>query len=217
MQKEFLSKLHEEAEKDWLFETGNTVQESINSSLVEYIGKPLHRLITFLRNEYKLYCVPSKVSSGLATLPIDHVYFNGTQTTKRTTKTLPFGEKLNGTEAYRAILYYYTTTEELSPEKLLELGRTKLNDFYSEAVNIALNYTEKSENGSHLEAFKQMLQQQSNYFNNAPFPGNESDDEAYIKCSNSTAAKMFCPERFKAFQNWTTFVRGEQLNQVRLS
>ena len=71
------------------------------------------------------------MSSGLATLPLDYVWFNGTKNTSWTTvKKLANATKmLNGKEAYAMILPYYTTNE-MTPDEVYNLGYEQLNKLY---------------------------------------------------------------------------------------
>ena len=85
----------------------------------------------FLETEHLQHCVPSNVSSGLATLPLSYVYINGTKTTKKTTKKLPTGERLNGKRAYESIMPYFTTITK-TPDQVHQLGKDMLNKLYPE-------------------------------------------------------------------------------------
>ncbi len=76
-----------------------------------------------------LYCVPSNVSSGLANLPLSHIYFNGTKTDKLTVPFLPTGEKLNGKNAYKKLLAFHTTTN-LTGDEVYALGWKHVNLLY---------------------------------------------------------------------------------------
>lgn len=78
-----------------------------------------------------LHCVPSNVSSGLANLPLSHVYFNGTKTNTTTTPFLPTGEKLNGKKAYEKILAFYTT-KNLTADEVYELGWKHVKLLYTQ-------------------------------------------------------------------------------------
>lgn len=175
---------------------------------MEYFGAPLTELMNYLKSEYSIYCVPENISSGLATLPVKYIYVNGTRTENRTTQKLPSGEMLNGSRTYENILYYYTTSSELTPDRIHELGREKLKTLYAEARKVAENFEGLSETRS-VENFKKLLEKQSNYFNKKPFPANESGEIAFHACSNLKKAKVFCPKRFEAFQEWSKSVRGE--------
>lgn len=53
-----------------------------------------------------------------------------------------------------------------------------------------------------IEKFRKKLNSSDNYFNDKPFPGNESDTEAHAQCSSIEKAKENCPERWEALQSW---------------
>ena len=181
--------------------------ESVNSTLVEYVGRPLAELIHYLKYEYRSHCVPNNISSGLASLPIKYIYINASETQTKTTQKLPSGESLDGRRSYERILYYFTTSEDLTPDKIHELGKEKLKTLYPEAEKAAENETGKSGEDA-VARFKKILNDQSSYFNDAPFPSNESNEIAFEKCTNLSQAKIFCPKRHEAFQKWSAYVRG---------
>ena len=85
----------------------------------------------YLETENLEHCVPSSISSGLAGLPLSHVYVNGSQTAETTSKQLPTGETLNGTKAYESILPYFTTITK-TPDEVHELGKEMLKKLYPE-------------------------------------------------------------------------------------
>jgi uncharacterized protein (DUF885 family) len=151
--------------------------------------------------------VPNNVSSGLASLPLKYIYINASQTQTKTTQKLPSGESLDGRRSYERILYYFTTSEDLTPDKIHELGKEKLKTLYPEAEKAAENETGKSGEDA-VASFKNILNDQSSYFNDAPFPSNESNEIAFEKCTNLSQAKIFCPKRHEAFQKWSAYVRG---------
>ena len=85
----------------------------------------------YLELEHSLHCVPSNVSSGLASLPLDFVWFNGTKNTSwPTSKMLPNStEELSGKRAYSMILPYFTTNE-MTPLEVHQLGKDQLKALY---------------------------------------------------------------------------------------
>jgi len=85
----------------------------------------------YIEKEHLQYCAPSELSSGLAGLPLDFIYINGTKTNKTTTKTLPTGEKLDGKATYLKLMQYFTTTEK-TPDEIYELGWSIINRIYPE-------------------------------------------------------------------------------------
>ena len=87
----------------------------------------LHR---YLEHEHYRHCVPSNFSSGLATLPLDHVWVDGKENTSwPTNKMLPTGEMLDGKKAYAMIMPYFTTNE-MTPDEVNKLGYEQLNKLY---------------------------------------------------------------------------------------
>ena len=50
--------------------------------------------------------------------------------------------------------------------------------------------------------FRERLNSSEFYFNSEQFPKNESDKEAYRKCSDIEGAKKYCPKRWAALQLW---------------
>lgn len=129
----YLSKLAAGVNDQWSENhQGKNVTVSIIEALKDGVGQPLLDLINYLDVEHKSHCLPNDLASGLSNLPVDFVYINGTpDKNKPTTKTLPSGERLNGTESYKLILSYFTTTDIL-PDKILAEGERQLKLFYSE-------------------------------------------------------------------------------------
>ena len=88
-------------------------------------------LIHYLENDHMRHCVPSHVSSGLVTLPLDYVYIDGKPTKERTTKVLPTGERLDGRQSYKRIVSYFTATN-ISVEEIFNKGKKQNMLFYKE-------------------------------------------------------------------------------------
>ncbi|KAJ7372441.1 hypothetical protein OS493_018945 [Desmophyllum pertusum] len=112
LQPEFLKNLTENTDesKSWESKYGKSVNESLREFLVDNVGKPIDEFFTYLRKDHVQHCVPSNVSSGLATLPLSFVYVNNTADKSRpTNKSLPTGEPLNGKKSYQQIVSYFTT------------------------------------------------------------------------------------------------------------
>ena len=90
----------------------------------------------YLRKDHIKHCVPSNVSSGLATLPLSFVYVNNTaDKSKPTNKSLPTGEILNGKKSHQQIVSYFTTNT-MSPEEIYELGLKMLNELYPQVSTV---------------------------------------------------------------------------------
>ncbi|KAL9953420.1 hypothetical protein ACROYT_G040839 [Oculina patagonica] len=190
----------------WESENGKTVNESIREYAVKYIGKPIHDVIRYLQTENLEHCVPSSVSSGLGSLPLSHVYVNGTQTAVTTSKQLPSGEPLNGKEAYESILPFFTTISK-TPDQVHQLGKEMLKKLYPEVLEIARSVTKQTSNDTAKELFIKRLNESDMYFTDKPIPANESDKNAHILCSSEEGAKKYCPKRWEAMHNWFTEAR----------
>lgn len=198
----FLAKLNgTDTEAEWYATNGQSVNESIRNYLVQYLGEPLYKFISFLENENILHCVPSNVSSGLATLPLAYVYYNGTRTNERTSPLLPTGETLEGRKAYVKILSFYTTTN-VTAEEVHQLGWKQLNILYPQIVEIAKNITGELNESLAIVNFKDHISERNQYYNKEPFPKNESDAKARDRCRRVSDAKRFCPKRWASLQLW---------------
>ena len=123
----YLAKLERGVNASWQKQhDGQTVKEAIREALVKGIGEPILKLINFLEFEHSRHCLPNNLASGLANLPVDFVYTDGIAGSE-TTKILPGSkQKLNGTETYRMILSYFTTTA-ITPEEIYKEGINQLN------------------------------------------------------------------------------------------
>lgn len=88
-------------------------------------------IYSYLKTTYLSHCVSSDVSSGLATLPLSHIYINKTKT-KKTHPYLPDGSPLNGSWAYKThILPFYTSTS-ITPDEVNKLGHEMVAKLYSQ-------------------------------------------------------------------------------------
>ena len=201
----WLSKLENSASNTWEKEHKTTIRTSINDALVEYVGKPLDSLLKYLAFNHSHYCVPSNVSSGLASLPLSYIYKNGKNTGIRTTGKLPTGEPLSGKRAYEMILPYSTTTN-ITPDEVYSLGEKMLSQLYPRAVDIAKKITNKTCEDQAIEELEKRLEDQSMYFNDEKIPNNESNKDAFAKCTSMAKAKIYCPKRYQAMKAWFNYV-----------
>ena len=204
----WLADLEKSASEAWEKKHQKTVRASINEALVEYVGKPLDSLLKYLEFNHSQYCVPSNISSGLATLPLSYIYKNGTNTTIKTTQKLPSGEQLSGKRAYEMILPYFTTNE-MTPDEVYALGEKMLKQLYPRAVGIAKQITGMNETDKAVEEFKKRLEDQSMFFNEEKIPENESNKDAFAKCTSMETAKIYCPKRYKAMLTWFDYVNSK--------
>ena len=138
---DYFAKLASGVDDKWTKDNnGENVNASIAKALEEGIGQPLLDLINYLDNEHKSHCLPNDLASGLANLPVDFVFINGTPDKNQpTNKTLPTGERLNGTESYKLILSYFTTTD-ISPEEIFDEGKKQLKIFYDQVGSVPVNF-----------------------------------------------------------------------------
>ena len=97
-------------------------------------------MFRYLRRDHIQHCVPSNVSSGLATLPLSFVYVNNTPIKSRpTNKSLPTGELLNGKKPYQQIVSYFTTNT-MSPDDIHDLGFKMLKELYPQVGDGILKF-----------------------------------------------------------------------------
>lgn len=129
----FLRLLKDGVDDQWKSKHGGkNITESVQDALVEGFGQPMLDLINYLDGEHMRHCLPNDIASGLGGLPVDYIYTDEVpDMNSTTTKKLPTGEVINGTNSYRLILSYFTTTD-ISPEEIYAEGLKQLNDFYAE-------------------------------------------------------------------------------------
>lgn len=201
----WLAKLDKRAFDTWEKKHKVSVNTSINEALVAYLGKPLDTLLTYLAFNHSQYCAPSILSSGLASLPLSYIYKYGKNTKIRTTGKLPTGESLNGKRAYEMMLPYFTTIE-MTPDEVYSLGERMLGQLYPKAVEIAKKITNKTCEDQAIEELKKHLEDRSMYFNDEKIPQNESNKDAFDKCTSMATAKIYCPKRYQAMKAWFEYV-----------
>ena len=134
---EYLGNLENEVDDKWAKDhNGENVNASLQQALKEGVGQPMLDLINYLDHEHRSHCLPNDLASGLANLPVDYVYNNGVpDKSQPTKKILPTGEPLNGTESYKLILSYFTTTD-ISPEEIFAEGEKQLKYFYDQVITV---------------------------------------------------------------------------------
>ena len=74
--------------------------------------------------------------------------------------------------------------------------------FVLQVVEVARQVTGKSVNETAITKFREILNSSASYFNEEPFPANESNKEAHRKCSDIEGAKKYCPKRWAALELW---------------
>lgn len=111
----FLSEILPDESANITAKYGKNASILVEESLITNVGSPLLDLFEYLGSEHIPHCVPNNVSSGLGTLPVDYVYYNGRRTLKRTNKTLRSGESIiSGKESYRNFMSF-STTQGITP------------------------------------------------------------------------------------------------------
>lgn len=201
----FLSNLEDNVDQlnDWKKRhDGKTPSQSLEHSVLEHVGRPIHALLRYLEEDHLAHCVPSNVSSGFSFLPVRYVYVNGTpNVTHRTTKVLPTGEPLNGSSAFIELLSFFTTTNS-SPDEVQKLGYKMLHELYPQAMEVARQVTDENDNKTARERFVRILNNSDMFFNNMSFPPQESTKMAFKLCSSVDNARRYCPNRWHAIQQW---------------
>ena len=69
-------------------------------------------------------------------------------------------------------------------------------------MKLVRDYTGQSDDNKARDSFISEIQAADKYFNDRPFPSNESDDNAFIKCTDPASAALYCPKRWEAMQKW---------------
>lgn len=119
----FLSKMSPDELANILEKHGVNATALVEDSVIKNVGSPLAGLFEYLEKEHLPHCLPSNVSSGLGTLPVDHVYFNGNRTLERTNTTLNGGDSvMPGKESYGNFLSF-STTQNITPGNHNQIAR----------------------------------------------------------------------------------------------
>jgi len=77
-------------------------------------------------------------------------------------------------------------------ESVHQLGWSLLELLYPQALTIAKSITGLDNETKAVESFRKLIHSPSMYFNEEPFPRNESDEKAHKKCSNEKG-KILAP------------------------
>ena len=86
-----------------------------------------------------------------------------------------------------------------------------------QVLEVARNVTGLDNNTEAVKKFREMLTDRSNYFNEEPFPKNESDEEAHKRCSNIEDAQKYCPKRWEAAEKWWAAARMVNIKYIFIS
>ena len=79
--------------------------------------------------------------------------------------------------------------------------------FYSKIYRLARQITGETDNDRAMASIEAKINEPSNYFNTKSIPKGESDKEAHAKCSSMEKAKIHCPVRWEAMNNWFAYVK----------
>ena len=74
--------------------------------------------------------------------------------------------------------------------------------FSLQARELAKQYTGIEDEIKAVTEFRKVLRSRDMFFNSEAFPVNESGEEAFLLCSDSTGARAFCPKRWETLQKW---------------
>lgn len=84
------------------------------------------------------HCVPSNISSGLFSRPLEYVYIDGKpDTSQPTVRKLSTGENISGPQTYASILSFFTTTD-ITPDEVYNKGWEMVNQTYPQVHFIYL-------------------------------------------------------------------------------
>jgi len=205
--KDYLKKLESTVQSSWRAKYKKSVQESIDEALINDFGKHIEMFIGYVKNNYSRHCVPDDKLGGLGLLPMDFVWVNQKEDKSQpTTKKLPTGEQLSGKKAYEMILPYFTTNS-MTPDEIHNLGWSMLNSLYPQALELAKVHTKEAISSKAADRFKaEVVDSPSSYFNSTPIPDNESNADAFLKCTSMETAKLYCPVRYKSMLSWFDYV-----------
>lgn len=79
-----------------------------------------------------------------------------------------------------------------------------------QVLEIARSVTNQTSNDTAKELFIKRLNESDMYFADKPIPENESNANAHVLCSSVEGAKKYCPNRWRAMQNW--FAESKKVN-----
>lgn len=143
--------------------------------------------------------------SGLAHLPLKHVWLDNKPTRTKTNPFLPTGEKLSGITSYGMILPFYTTTTSYTADDIKNIGEKQLAYLYEKAVKIAIKLTGKRVQSEAVDNFKKYINSNEHYFNTTLIPDHENGETGGRRCRDMKSAQRNCPVRFEALKKWFAF------------
>ena len=71
-----------------------------------------------------------------------------------------------------------------------------------QAKKLAKQYIEIEDENTAVVRFRKVLTSRDMFFNDKPFPANESAENAFMKCADKLGARTHCPVRWRALQKW---------------
>lgn len=87
-----------------------------------------------------------------------------------------------------------------------------MKSLYPQAVDIAKSVTRLDSETEAVKSFRRLINSPSMYFNEAPFPKNESDERAHRKCNSERGKVRF---KHKAQQILSGQGQGSRASRVR--
>lgn len=86
--------------------------------------------------------------------------------------------------------------------------------FFFEVLNLARNVTQEDDTQKAKDEFIKILNRSEMFYNKRDIPKNESSPAAHKLCSSIHGAKIFCPVRWNAMQNWFAHAREVSSKQI---
>lgn len=84
-----------------------------------------------------------------------------------------------------------------------------------QVLEIACSVTNQTTDASTKDLFIKRLNESDMYFEDKSIAANESDENAHVLCSSVEGAMKYCPNRWKAMQNWFTEARRVNNEKVK--
>ncbi|RMX39595.1 hypothetical protein pdam_00004022, partial [Pocillopora damicornis] len=181
---EFFESLTKAMKDTWTAKYQNTVEEYFKQSILQNIGIPVTRMISYLENEYLCNCPnQEEVLSGLGKLPLRYFI------KKETLQKLPNGQRLSGARTYQRLMRFFTTMD-VSPAQLRTKAVGRLSELYRKVVILAKLYTKEQNKNTAINKLKKVLRNRDQWFNNQPFPSSESGEDAFVMCHDTASAQV---------------------------
>lgn len=211
----FFEHLSDSENKTWKELYVLNVTMYFNRSLLQNIARPVVRMLKYLEQEHLKNCPSDTYANGLGSLPLKVVFYEDLADPSQLAKQrLPTGEGLSGSQTYQNLMRFFTTLN-ITALELRDKAMTRLNELYKQAVDVARRYTGQQVNTTAIRDFTDALRHPNMSFNINPFPSNESDDNAFIKCIDDKSAQAYCPQRWKAMQAWINNVVKTMSNNIK--